>query len=91
MAVLWITSARYAEDFFHTTFTPSEIVAITEAIEPAERAQAKERQGERTYKHPGKFPEGNGRVLDHVGKVVGKDRKTITKAKAVVQAAKATR
>src|SRR5215467_9006731 len=85
-----IAHGEYAENFFRKAFTPSEMVAIAEAIEPAEREKAKQRQGERTDKHPGKFPPSqNGAALDHVAKAVGKDRKTITKAKEVVAAAKA--
>jgi len=32
---------------------------MCEAIEPMEEQQAKERQGERTDKHGGKFPQGS--------------------------------
>jgi len=94
-----IVRGEYAENFFRKAFSPSEIVAITEAIEPLERAKAKERMiagkgeggsgGRGKTKPPGKFPEGlNGQALDHVAKAVGKDRKTITKAREVVEAAK---
>jgi N6-adenosine-specific RNA methylase IME4 len=82
-----IERGEYAENTFRKAFTPSEIVAITRAIEPLEREQAKERQGERTDKHPGNFPGSSGRALDLVGKAVGKDRKTIVKASEVVDAA----
>jgi N6-adenosine-specific RNA methylase IME4 len=81
---------EYAENAFRKSFTPSEMAAVADAIEPLERAKAKERQGGRTDKHPGKFPASSmGNALDKVGKVVGRDRKTLQKARAVCDAAKA--
>jgi hypothetical protein len=55
-----------------------------------ERKAAKERQGERTDKHPGKLPEGsNGEALELIGRAVGKGRRTLEKAREVCDAAKA--
>jgi hypothetical protein len=90
-----IVRGEYAENFFRKAFAPSEIVAITAALEPIERAKAKERQRAHNGTAPGKKHLGEvppsvrqraPRALDHIAKVVGKDRKTITKAKAVVEA-----
>jgi site-specific DNA-methyltransferase (adenine-specific) len=93
-----IVPGEYAENTFRKAFSPSENVSIAEALEPIERKAAKERQasagpssgpGKKAI-GSGKFPDAvKGRALDHVGKVVGMDRKTLTKAKAVVTAAKA--
>jgi site-specific DNA-methyltransferase (adenine-specific) len=91
-----IVRGEYAENFFRKAFAPSEIVAITEALEPVERAKAKEKQRDAGRVNGRGQVTGSSRklsraptALDHVAKVVGKDRKTITKAKAVVEAAKA--
>jgi N6-adenosine-specific RNA methylase IME4/ParB-like chromosome segregation protein Spo0J len=86
-----IIRGELAENTDRKDFTLSESVAIKRALEPLERAAAKQRQGARTDKHPGKFPTSasTGRALDKVAKVVGKDRTTIAKAEAVVEAAEA--
>jgi N6-adenosine-specific RNA methylase IME4 len=84
-----IVRGEYAENFFRKAFTPSEYVAIADALLPIEEAHAKERMVV-AHASPGKFPElTKGRALDHVARVVGKDRKTITKARAIRDAAKA--
>ena len=68
----------------------SEAVAIKRALEPLERAAAKQRQGRRTDKHPEKFSgSSKGRALDKVAAVAGMHRTTIAKAEAVVDAAAA--
>jgi len=67
------------------SFTPSEIVAIKRFLEPQLKAEAKERAGMRTDLR-GNSPEV-GRAADKLGAFVGKDRKTIEKAEAVVVAA----
>jgi hypothetical protein len=82
---------EYAENSFRKDFTPSEAVAIKQALEPAERVAAKQRQ--RKSKGRGKKGRGNsptlkGKALDKVAAAVGKDRKTLAKAEAVVEAAK---
>jgi ParB-like chromosome segregation protein Spo0J len=78
-----IVEAQYAENSFRKAFTPSEMVALMDDIEPIEKAKARERM--LLGKPSGKFPKG--RALDHVGRIVGKDRKTLEKARAVVRAA----
>jgi ParB family chromosome partitioning protein len=81
---------EYAENHFRKSFTPSEYADIADELEPIERAAAKQRQGERTDKHPGKFPgSSKGRAADKVATLVGKDRKTIEKARAIRDAARA--
>jgi N6-adenosine-specific RNA methylase IME4 len=86
-----VVRGEYAENFFRKAFTPSEMADIADALEPIERRAAKERQQEAgRAKAPGKFPEATqGRALDHIARLVGKDRKTITKARAVRDAAQA--
>ena len=71
-------------------FTLSEAVAIKRALEPIERAAAKERQGTRTDKHPGKLPTSSkGRAADKAAKATGMARRTLEKAEAIVDAAEA--
>jgi N6-adenosine-specific RNA methylase IME4 len=82
--------AEFSENIFHKPFTLSEAVAIKRALEPLEKAAAKERQGARTDKHPGKLPtSSNGRAADKAAKVTGLARRTLEKAEAVVDAAEA--
>jgi N6-adenosine-specific RNA methylase IME4 len=93
---------EYAENTFRKSFTPSEAVAIADAIEPIERAKAKERQadgqrkgarqGGRGKKNPGgEIPHkvSQNRALDKVARATGRDRRTLEKARAVVRAAEA--
>jgi N6-adenosine-specific RNA methylase IME4/ParB-like chromosome segregation protein Spo0J len=80
-----VVRGEFAENAVRKDFTLSEAVAIKRALEPVERAAAKERM--LAGKPSGKFPKG--RALDKVAKVVGKDRTTITKAAAVADAAEA--
>jgi ParB family chromosome partitioning protein len=85
-----VVSGEYAENVFRKAFTPSEIVAIAAAIEPIERAKAKQRQGQRTDKHLEKFSRSStGRALDKVATVAGTSRPTLLKARAVVDAGQA--
>ena len=63
-----IATGKYAENFFRKAFSPSEIVAITEAIEPAARAESKQWQASALKRgsRPGKFAAResvNGRAL----------------------------
>jgi ParB-like chromosome segregation protein Spo0J len=84
-----IVLGEYAENKFRKNFTPSECADIADALEPVERTLAKERMVA-AHASPGKFPElVNGNALDKVAKAAGKDRKTIQKARAVRDAAKA--
>jgi N6-adenosine-specific RNA methylase IME4 len=76
---------EFAENAMRKDFTLSESVAIKRALEPLERAAAQKRM--RAGRPSGNFPKG--RALDNVAKVVGKDRKTIERAEAIVAAAEA--
>lgn len=86
-----VVRGEFAENTFRKSFTLSEAVAIKRALEPLERAEAKRRQGRGGVPRSGKFPEqaSKGRAVDKVAKVVGKDRRTLEKAAAVVAAAEA--
>ena len=52
-----VVRGEFAENSLRKDFTLSEAVAIKRALEPLERAGAKERQGERTDKHRRNFPQ----------------------------------
>ena len=85
-----VVRGEFAENAHRKDFTLSEAVAIKRALEPLERAAAKQRQGRRTDKHPEKFSgSSKGRALDKVAAVAGMHRTTIAKAEAVVDAAAA--
>jgi N6-adenosine-specific RNA methylase IME4 len=84
-----VVEGEYAANVFRKDFTPSEMVAIAAEIEPIEREAAKARQGARTDKHPGKFSGSSGNALDKVAAVAGVSRPTLTKARAIVEAAEA--
>jgi N6-adenosine-specific RNA methylase IME4 len=95
-----VVLGEYAENVFRKAFTPSEMADIADTIEPLERAAAKERQragkgadgsgGRGKRKNlGGSSPKVSGKALDKVAKIVGKDRRTIEKARAVRDAAKA--
>jgi hypothetical protein len=83
-----IVTGSLAENIYRKAFTPSESVAIADAIEPLESGKARQRQGQRTDKLPGKFPRSeSGRALDNLARAVGCDRKTLVKRREVVHAA----
>ena len=83
-----VVRGEFAENCDRKDFTLSEAVAIKRALEPLEKAAAKERQGTRTDKHLENFStSSSGRALDKVAAVVGKHRTTIAKAEAIVDAA----
>jgi N6-adenosine-specific RNA methylase IME4/ParB-like chromosome segregation protein Spo0J len=83
-----IARGEFAENMDRKDFTLSEAVAIKRALEPLEKAAAKERQGARTDKHPGKLPTGSkGRAADKAAKATGMARRTLEKAEAIVDAA----
>jgi N6-adenosine-specific RNA methylase IME4 len=85
-----VARGEYAENTERKDFTWSEAVAIKRALEPLERAKAKERQGTRTDKHPGKLPTSSqGRAADKAAKATGMARRTLEKAEAIVDAAAA--
>jgi hypothetical protein len=52
-----VVRGEFAENNLRKDFTLSEAAAIKRALEPLERAAAKERQGERTDKHRRNFPQ----------------------------------
>jgi N6-adenosine-specific RNA methylase IME4 len=87
-----IVRGEWSENSERKDFTPSEVVALKRAIEPKLRVEAKERQGARTDLR-GNSPDFDappaGRAADKVAEFVGRDRKTISKAEAVVEAAEA--
>ena len=63
-------------------------VAIKRALEPIERAAAKQRQGMRGDRHPEKFStSSNGRALDKVAAVVGVAKKTLHCTRAAISSA----
>src|SRR6516162_5341540 len=85
-----VVRGEYAENTFRKDFTLSEAVAIKRALEPIERAAAKERQGTRTDKHLGQVAHSvKGRAADKVAKATGMARRTLEKAEAIVAAAEA--
>jgi N6-adenosine-specific RNA methylase IME4 len=85
-----VVRGEFAENTHRKDFTLSEAVAIKRALEPIERAAAKERQGTRTDKHPGKLPTSStGRAADKAAKATGMARRTLEKAEEVVDAAEA--
>jgi N6-adenosine-specific RNA methylase IME4/ParB-like chromosome segregation protein Spo0J len=85
-----IARGEFAENHFRKAFTPSEAADIADALEPLERELAKDRQREsegRGKQGRGISPTLTGRALDKVASVIGKDRRTIEKARAVRDAA----
>src|SRR5262249_56717433 len=73
----------------------SEAVAIKRALEPLEKAAAKERQREHGKTAPGRKHSGQvahsdkGRAGDKAAKATGMARRTLEKAEAIVDAAEA--
>ena len=60
-----IACGELAENAERKDFTLSEAVAIRDTLMDEEKARAKERQGTRTDKHPGKIPaSSSGRAAD---------------------------
>jgi N6-adenosine-specific RNA methylase IME4 len=88
-----VVLGEYAENAFRKNFLPSEVNAIRMAIEPYEKAAAKERQ--RTHggtapgrgKHSGKVSQGNGRARDKIAAFAGMSGRTLAKIQAIVEAA----
>lgn len=81
-----IVRGEHDENVLRKDFTPSEAVAIGEALLPMEREAAKERQ--RTHEETGyvKVTDPGG-ALDRVASTVGMSRPTYAKAAEVVRAA----
>ena len=87
-----VVRGEYTENSNRKAFALSEAVAIKRALEPIEQAEARKRQQQskgRGAKGGGISPTLKGKALDRVAKVIGKDRKTIAKAEAIVEAAEA--
>jgi ParB-like chromosome segregation protein Spo0J len=82
-----VVRGEFAENAVRKDFTPSEAVAIAAALEPVERAAARERQGQRTDLLPEKVTGSAGVALDRVAAAVGMSRPTLAKAREVVEAA----
>lgn len=83
-----IVRAEAAENFDRKDFTLSEAVSIKRELEPRMKAEAKERQGTRTDKHPGKLPTSSrGRADNKVAALTGYSRRTLDKADEIVAAA----
>jgi N6-adenosine-specific RNA methylase IME4 len=76
-----LVAGEWDENAQRKDFTPSEAVAIKRALEPVERAKARERERSGV-----KSPDA-GRAADKVAEFLGRDRKTIAKAEEVVAAA----
>jgi N6-adenosine-specific RNA methylase IME4 len=83
-----ITRGEFAENADRKDFLPSEIDAIRRALEPIERAAAKERQGSRNDLRES-FPEVGGRRRDRIGTFAGISGRTVEKIAKVVAAAEA--
>jgi ParB-like chromosome segregation protein Spo0J len=94
-----VVKGEFAENSERKDLTLSEAVAIKRAIEPIERAEAKERQaaagpasgrGKKNGTGSGKLPTPvRGRAADKAAKATGKARRTLDKAEAIVAAAEA--
>jgi len=90
-----VVRGEFAENTCRKDFTLSEAVAIKRALEPLEKAAAKERQREagrqrgRGKKASGKLPGAKGEAADKAAKATGMARRTLEKAEAVVSAAEA--
>ena len=88
-----IVRGEFAENTCRKDFTLSEAVAIKRALEPLEKAAAKERQregGRCGGEGSGKLPEASkGNAADKAAKATGMARRTLEKAEAIVDAAEA--
>src|SRR5262249_11179798 len=84
--------AERDENTCRKDFTPSEKVALGEALEALERQAAKRRQrdgGRAGGKACGNLPQASaGKTRDRVGEAVGMSGRTYERAQAVVEAAK---
>lgn len=89
-----IIKGEYTENTVRKDFTPSEAVAIKRAIEPGIKAEAKERQGDRTDLQPSaKLAEGSPKAKNNtvareqVAQFTNMGHTTLSKAQHVVEAA----
>jgi N6-adenosine-specific RNA methylase IME4/ParB-like chromosome segregation protein Spo0J len=88
-----VVRGEFAENAFHKPFTLSEAVAIKRALEPLEKAAAKERQaasGGKGRIASGKLPTATtGRAADRAARATGMARRTLEKAEEIVDTAEA--
>jgi N6-adenosine-specific RNA methylase IME4 len=88
-----VVRGEFAENAFRKDFLPSEIEAIRRAIEPYERAAAKERQRKQAgtapgrRKHSGQVSPSDGRSRDRIGAFAGISGRSLAKIQAIVEAA----
>jgi N6-adenosine-specific RNA methylase IME4 len=84
-----IVRGEFAENAMRKDFLPSEIDAIRRALEPIEKAAARERT--QVGRPPGgKFPRGQtGKTRDKIGSFAGISGRTVEKIAEVVRAAEA--
>lgn len=89
-----IVRGEHIENVGRKDFAPSEIVAIKRDLDPLLKKEAKERQRRHggtapgRKKHSGEISHSDGgRAVEHLARLVGKDRKTIEKAEVIVDAA----
>jgi N6-adenosine-specific RNA methylase IME4 len=88
-----VVRGEFAENAFRKDFLPSEIEAIRRAIEPYERAAAKERQRKHAgtapgrRKHSGQVSPSDGRSRDRIGAFAGISGRSLAKIQAIVEAA----
>jgi hypothetical protein len=84
-----IARGEWAENADRKDFTLSEAVAIRRALEPGLKAKARDRQGARTDLRGNSPNVEPGRAADQAARLVGRDRRTLDKAAAIVAAAEA--
>ncbi len=90
-----IIAGELDENEVRKDFTPSEAVAIKNALEPKARAEAKERQRQHGGTAPGRKAEQSakvahsdqGRAIEKAAKATGRSARTLEKAEAIVKAA----
>lgn len=82
-----VVRGEHDENTYRKGFTPSEAVAIGDALTPLEREAARERQATLNNGASEKVTEARGNALDRVAEAVGMSRPTFAKAQAVVKAA----
>ena len=88
-----VIRGEFAENAFRKDFLPSEIEAIRRALEPYEKAAAKERQRQHggtapgRRKQSGKPSTNDGRTRDRIGAVAGLSGRSLAKIQAIVEAA----
>jgi hypothetical protein len=87
-----VVRGEFAENAHRKDFLPSEIEAIRRAIEPHERAAAKERQRKHggtapgRRKHSGQVSPSDGRTRDRIGAFAGISGRSLAKIQAIVEA-----